>query len=143
MTEVVINDCFGGFSLSVLAQVELARRQGKKAFVYSRKQGNYNFDGPYYKTDENAPGYMPCVTSKDYGPILDNIDKAYEDETIVESRPDNRNDPDLVAVVKELGEKANGAHANLKIVSVPDDVAWHIEEYDGAEHVAENHRKWF
>jgi hypothetical protein len=37
---------------------------------------------------------------------------------------------------------ANGAHANLKIVEVPPDVEWQIEEYDGNEWVAEKHRTW-
>lgn len=53
-----------------------------------------------------------------------------------------RDDPYLVKVVKDLGPKANGAHANLKIVEIPGDVNWHIEEYDGNEWVAEDHRTW-
>ena len=53
-----------------------------------------------------------------------------------------RDDPYLVKIVKELGMSANGDHANLKIVEIPGDVSWHISEYDGAEHVAEDHRTW-
>ena len=53
-----------------------------------------------------------------------------------------RNDPVLVAVVEKLGERANGKHADLKIVEIPDDVQWEIEEYDGSEWVAEKHRTW-
>ena len=53
-----------------------------------------------------------------------------------------RNDPRLVQVVEELGDAANGDHASLKIVNVPDDVVWDIEEYDGREHVSEQHRIW-
>lgn len=53
-----------------------------------------------------------------------------------------RDDPYLVKVVKELGMGANGAHANLKIVEIPGDVAWHIAEYDGNEWVAEDHKTW-
>ena len=37
---------------------------------------------------------------------------------------------------------ANGNHANLKIVEIPGDVKWHVEEYDGNEWVAEDHRTW-
>jgi len=44
--------------------------------------------------------------------------------------------------VEELGEKANGQCADLKIVEIPDDVEYEIEEYDGVEWVAENHRTW-
>ncbi len=48
----------------------------------------------------------------------------------------------LVRAVQELGEKADGSFARLKIVEIPDDVEWTIEEYDGSEWVAENHRTW-
>jgi hypothetical protein len=54
----------------------------------------------------------------------------------------DRDDPALVKVVEELGEKANGEHANLKVVEIPDDVDWCVEEYDGSEWIAEVHRTW-
>lgn len=53
-----------------------------------------------------------------------------------------RNDPDLVAVVEELGEDANGYGAELKIVNVPEDIKWHIHDYDGMETIREDHRTW-
>ena len=53
-----------------------------------------------------------------------------------------RDDADLVAVVEELGDRANGNYAELKVLSVPDGVEWFVEEYDGMEHVAETHRTW-
>lgn len=53
-----------------------------------------------------------------------------------------RDDPNLVEVIEELGEKANGVCADLKIVEIPDDVKWVIDEYDGLEQVAEKHRIW-
>lgn len=53
-----------------------------------------------------------------------------------------RDDPYLVKIVKEMGMAANGPHANLKIVEIPGDVEWLIQEYDGAEWVAEKHRTW-
>ncbi len=53
-----------------------------------------------------------------------------------------RDDPYLVQVVRELGIKASGSCAKLKIVEVPGDVSWHIAEYDGMEWVAEDHRTW-
>lgn len=30
----------------------------------------------------------------------------------------------------------------LAIVEIPDDVKWHVDEYDGNEHIAEDHRTW-
>lgn len=53
-----------------------------------------------------------------------------------------RDDPYLVKIVKEMGSSAAGAHAKLKIVEIPADVDWIVQEYDGAEWVAEAHRTW-
>ena len=55
-----------------------------------------------------------------------------------------RADPHLIRVIEELGATANGPHAELKVVEIPDDVAdnWEIEESDGIEWVAEKHRTW-
>ena len=54
----------------------------------------------------------------------------------------SRDDPYLVKIVRDMGMAANGTHANLKIVEVPGDISWDIEEYDGNEWVAEKHRTW-
>lgn len=53
-----------------------------------------------------------------------------------------RDDPALVQTVRELGDKADGNHAKLKIVDIPAEVDWTIEEYDGTEWIAEVHRTW-
>jgi hypothetical protein len=53
-----------------------------------------------------------------------------------------RNDPILVEIVEQLGEAANGDFAELKVVEIPDDVQWQIQEYDGDEWIAEKHRTW-
>jgi hypothetical protein len=55
-----------------------------------------------------------------------------------------RTDPDLVAVVEELGDGASGPGAKLRVVEVPDEVDWVIHEIDGKEQVGlreETHRK--
>ena len=54
-----------------------------------------------------------------------------------------RDDPALIQVVEEMGEAANCDYSNLGIVEIPDDVNWHISEYDGYEHVSEDHRTWY
>jgi hypothetical protein len=53
-----------------------------------------------------------------------------------------RDCPVLVAMIEEQGNAVDGQFAELRIVDVPDDVNWYIEEYDGNEHVAERHRTW-
>jgi len=53
-----------------------------------------------------------------------------------------RDDVILVEIVERMGKKANGNYSDLKIVEVPDEVQWEIQEYDGMEWVAEIHRTW-
>lgn len=54
-----------------------------------------------------------------------------------------RDSSQLVQIVEQLGERANGKYSRLKVVEVPVGVEWHISEYDGSEWVAENHRTWY
>ena len=54
-----------------------------------------------------------------------------------------RDDPRLVQTVRDLGKDAYGYLTELKIVAIPDDVDWLIEEFDGCEHIAEKGRTWF
>jgi hypothetical protein len=54
----------------------------------------------------------------------------------------DRDNPQLVQIVEQLGTRADTRYSGLKVVEVPDGVEWHIHEYDGMEHVAENHRTW-
>lgn len=53
-----------------------------------------------------------------------------------------RDSDQLVSAVKVLGERADGRYAQLKVVTIPDDVEWSVMEYDGTEWVAEAHRTW-
>lgn len=53
-----------------------------------------------------------------------------------------RDDPYLVKIVREMGEAADGEYSKLKIVEIPADIDWHVDEYDGNEWVAEVHRTW-
>ena len=53
-----------------------------------------------------------------------------------------RNDPILLERVERLGDDSFGNFAELEIIEIPDDVEWYIEDYDGFEHVAEQHRTW-
>jgi len=48
----------------------------------------------------------------------------------------------LAQVVEELGGAANGHGAELRVVSIPDDVRWEISALGGMEHVSEVHRTW-
>ena len=55
----------------------------------------------------------------------------------------SRRDENLIKVVEELGEDANGEHADLTVVEIPDDdVDWGIYDYDGIEFVYDKNRVW-
>ena len=54
----------------------------------------------------------------------------------------DRTNPALIECIETLGENADGWFAELKVVDVPDDVDWEINEYDGLEEVHEVHRIW-
>ena len=49
------------------------------------------------------------------------------------SPEEERADPDLVSVVRELGQASWGRSARLKIFDVPHECNWDIEEIDGWE----------
>lgn len=54
----------------------------------------------------------------------------------------HRDDELLVAIVDEMGSAADGSYSKLRIVEIPDNVEWQIDEYDGMEWVAEKHKTW-
>ena len=112
--KIVINADWGGFSLSNQA----IQRYAELAGINLIGQADDKFSWTNW--------YRDVVDSDHYWSELEIA----------------RNDPHLVQVVEELGEAANGDHASLKIVNVPDDVVWDIVEYDGHEYVAERHRTW-
>ena len=65
-------------------------------------------------------------------------DKLFWDRDI------NRSDPILVEIVEALKpKKASGMYASLKVVEIPEDVEWKVEENDGMEWISEVHRTWY
>ena len=113
--DIVVNACHGGFGLSYEAQIEYLELSGT----------------PYELRDRES---RDSTT-------------RYGRQILVNGYPWNelsipRDDPVLVAVVKEWGEDVNTRFSNLKVVRIPAGVEWIIEEYDGYEWVAEKHRVW-
>ena len=90
--KIVINTCYGGFSLS------------KEAYKFL----GLEWDGYGYKY----------------------------------SNDDLRTDPKLIECIETLGYQASGRFADLKVVEIPDDVEWEIDNYDGIETIHEVHRVW-
>lgn len=119
--KIVINSCFGGFSISKAAAEYMAERGSEIA-----KQELEAYAKPLDPTDS-----MDAITLKYSG-----VRSWYG------YGPYERNDPLLVSVVEDLGDSAGGSCAKLCVVEIPDDVEYGIAEYDGFEHVAEKHRTW-
>lgn len=59
----------------------------------------------------------------------------YVDGEFYTSRNTPRTDPDLVAVVEEMGNAANGRCAALEIVDLEPGTHYIIDEYDGLESI--------
>lgn len=124
MPKIVVNRCYGGFGLSEAAWEKYLDLKGIK----------------YYKWKDpkwSSWNYTSCPMEEYYLP-----DDKVRHEHYLSYYDIKRDDPVLVQVVEELLESADGDHAALDVVDVPDDVDWIIEEYDGKEWVAEKHRTW-
>ena len=132
--KIVINDCYGGFSVSHDALIEIYKRKGIKLYAYKTVSREWFHLSDDQARKECCPLYRSVKLPTEATEHLEN--------TYVSTSGLDRNDPDLVAVVKKMGKKAWGMFAKLKVVDIPDDVQWEIKEYDGIEHVAEKHRTW-
>lgn len=132
--KVVINRRYGGFGLSHEATMEFARRKGITIYPFVGARGP---DGRL-KFGE----LVPYVPGKEKPFCLHYATAPEYDASKYYLCAPERNDPDLIAIVEEWGEKANGECARLEIVEIPDGVQWEIDEYDGMESVEEAHRSW-
>jgi hypothetical protein len=112
---IVINKVHGGFGLSNEAKILYLKRAG---IVYT--------------LEPNQDRHTESI----YGPSIIVNNQVWRDRDIA------RNDPILVDIVRQLGSKADGKFAKLKVVEIPADVKWRIAEYDGSEWIEEVHRTW-
>ena len=65
------------------------------------------------------------------------------DDRWYESFYDKRDDKVLIETIEELGEKeASGKLANIRIIEIPDDIRWELDNYDGIESIHEEHQSW-
>lgn len=121
LRRVVVNTCFGGFGLSNEAFELFLTKKGIKFYKEVR----------FPNLIESFDYYQGAPNGEDKNLL------SYYDEDLVK-----RDDPILVEVVRELGEKANGYASDLKIIEIPADIGWIIDEYDGRESIHESHNSW-
>jgi hypothetical protein len=112
--KIVINSDFGGFGLS-----DEAMR------MYS-----------------DLAGLNLVGQKSSFGHTIFYRNGVFEDEEAFWEGDIERNDENLVKVVETLGGAADGKYSSLKVVEIPDGIEWQVIEYDGSEHIAEEHRTW-
>ena len=119
---VVINACFGGFSLSDAAYEKLME-WGVPVRKYMKVP-----PGPVTKLSGNDP--------RNEGEVIFDRELDDDDTTLASCTrrlcgrywetwiDDNRAHPLLIRLVEELGDKASGRYAKLKIIDIPAGVQW-------------------
>lgn len=138
--KVVYNGCFGGFSISDAAVRLYAKLKG--ITIYPETDDKFGFT-TYWTVPPSKRQPEPTNEEWQAWSMERRIEyNRVEKESEISIRDLPRDDPALVEAVETLGEAANGQCAQLVVVEIPADVEWHIHEYDGLEHVAENHRTW-
>ncbi len=122
--KVVLNKCYGGFSLSNEA-VERCVELGMKM------------------TQLDAAGFV-VDKEADFYPMRSSLFKTQRYGAIRDHKNEFRAHPSVVQAVEELGDKANGPFAKLQVIDIPFDslLGWHVDEYDGMERISENYSSW-
>jgi len=141
MQEIAINKCHGGFSLSIEATKAYWLKKDIKCYAWiddstAERYLVKNLD-ELLKLKKQSPYVHFTTVPKEEFEIKDNKRGQHLSTSSIE-----RSDKDLIEVIKLFGKKANGTYADLNIIEIPDNVKYVIEEYDGAEWIAEKHKTW-
>lgn len=112
MAKIAYNGCFGGFILSDEAMLRYAELKGIQVYP-----------------EDSGYGTALYWTEPPTGGVTDNNRK------LLSCRDMDRDDPILIQTIEELGNKANGMCAELRIAEVQPGTAYRIDEYDGNESV--------
>lgn len=138
MKKVILNKCFGGFDVSKEAYMLYAKKKGLTLYLYESEFINRKF---IYKKVNDDNSTFRHYFIKDMG---DNVEISNEDyeKYCLYLKDEHREDPILIEVVEELGEKASGRFGNLKVVEIPDDLEYVIDEYDGIETLHQKVEEW-
>lgn len=139
--KLVINKCYGGFGLSNKAESAYLKKQGKEAFFYNQVEfAHQNGKNIYERIDDGSGSSFSHTLILDLGETFSGElpADAYWSYYDLE-----RDDPDLISVVEELGEEeASGDCSKLQVVEIPDGIEYEIDDYDGLESIHESHRSW-
>lgn len=136
--KVILNKCYGGFGVSQEAYELYAKKKGIELFAYKLDCENGK---PIYKKTDTGSSIFTITFTKDFGDYIDLSDDS-SNEYCLELRRGHREDPVLIEVVEELGERANSPFSKLVVVDIPDDMEYEIDDYDGVETLHQKVEKW-
>lgn len=131
--KLVINNCYGGFSLSPKGLKRYLELKGKEAYFYIQTSYSFQADGDrFLRVDNlehiNTP-FVYCTT-RDQGAVISD-----DPEDTFYGREIERNDPVLVQVVEELGREASSSYSYLVVKEIENGRWYKITEYDGFESI--------
>lgn len=115
--KIAINKCFGGFSLSDEAHEMLVSLGVKLYENWEELEARENKD----------EAWVVKAGPYSLGKYANSIE---------------RTDERLINVIETLGKKASGMCGNVKVISIPDNIDYEIDDYDGMETIHEKHRSW-
>ena len=139
--KVVINDKHGGFRLSDAAINRYAELKGWKVWTEQDavfKSLTHHWIVPPEERVVFPEHYVWASLPQEERQAMNEKCRTQQ----IYEREMERTDPILIQVIEELGDQCNTKVSSPKVVEIPDDVKWTIEEYDGLEWVAEVHRTW-
>lgn len=127
--KIILNKCYGSFDVSKEAYMLYAKKKGLSLYQYTCDFTNFK-KCIYKKANDEA--LFKNYFIKDMG---DNIEISNEDykKYLLYLNDEYRQDPILIEVVEELGEKASGRFGSLEVVEIPNNSFYKIDEYDGVE----------
>jgi len=131
--KVVINKCYGGFSLSYKGVMKYAELKGIELYPYIDEIHKEVYKEKATLDNPSVLVHYSTVPVKN----KDELNKNYFSD-----RDIARTDGFLIKTIELLGDRVNNRCSKLEIVEIPDGVEWQIEEYDGIEWIAEKHRTW-
>ena len=140
--KVVINQCFGGFGLSLMATVRMLQAEPEALSACSLSEWTRD-NGTEFRPIEGVDGI------RQVGQVGRHHEHWWSDvverDSVIYRVGDGqkmRTSPTLIALVEKGDGSADGPNAKLGVVEIPDNINWEISEYDGNETVEESHRRW-
>ncbi len=143
--KIVICASFGGFGISKEGQMKLYK-MGDQHIKEIKLQDYFKADR-YNSTKIDIYGQVKWCENEEIKRHADTCEMniLFDKEIIISDDhrdSQNRTCPNLVKIVEKMGQRANGQHAKLKVIKIPTNIKYFIDEYDGNETVHEEHRSW-